>query len=266
MSAHLKLHSHVRQIPAGRDASVSRALRGSGSTASSSKPLVSSIMPSSAFPYGKKCKKRRKQPQQDGKHGQKCRYRQRRGRCLLHGCAENRGNEVRFRLWIRCDTADNGVRAKNNPTISAETICIPDSIAPACAEPNTPRPPSPMQKPGLAQLQNRFTRSAASRESIPSSSSAHAVAAPTGYPPMSPSTSAGAASAAGRISGQAALPSAATAARVSQRTSSPLTTKNGNKAGKACAAARESPSRTPSAQAVGQSKNAAKEPAIRTAS
>ena len=68
------------------------------------------------------------------------------------------GNEVRFRLWIRCDTADNGVRAKNNPTSKAETICIPYSIAPARAEPNTPSPTSPMQKPGLAQLQKRFTR------------------------------------------------------------------------------------------------------------
>ena len=168
------------------------------------------------------------------------------------------GNEVRFRLWIRCDTADNGVRAKNNPTSKAETICIPYSIAPARAEPNTPSPTSPMQKPGLAQLQKRFTRSAASRDSIPSESSAHAVAAPTGYPPMSPSTRAGAASGGRPYNRLSGFASSGDSRAVSQRTSSPLTTKNGNKAGKACAAARESPSRTPSAQAVGQSKNAAK--------
>ena len=131
---------------------------------------------------------------------------------------------------------------------------------------NTPSPTSPMQKPGLAQLQKRFTRSAASRDSTLSESSAHAVAAPTGYPPMSPSTRAGAVSGGRPYNRLSGFASSGDSRAVSQRTSSPLITKNGNKAGKACAAARESPSRTPSAQAVGQSKNAAKEPAIRTAS
>ena len=159
---------------------------------------------------------------------------------------------------IRCDKADNGVRAKNNPTISAETICIPYSIALACAT-NTPRPyQSDAEARTGAVAEAVHAPKAASRDSTPESS-AHAVAAPTGYPLMSPSTRSWWQPSGGRPynrlsgfrqqrrcrwyhSGQAVR----------------LTTKTGIKAGKACAAARESPSRTPSAQAVGQSKNAAK--------
>ena len=67
-------------------------------------PLVSSIMPSSSKPRSRQKRKTAKAPQQDGKHGQKCRYRQRQELPAVMR-REIEGNMC-TRLWIRCDTAE----------------------------------------------------------------------------------------------------------------------------------------------------------------
>ena len=93
--AHLKPHSQSAKSQQEGTQRQPRSAR--YSTASSFKPLVSLIMPSSTFPYGKKCKNR-SSSRSRMENMVRMLVTVSRGRCLLYDAQKIEGNEVRFRL------------------------------------------------------------------------------------------------------------------------------------------------------------------------